>query len=98
MRQRELFPSRRDIVWISVLCLGLGLLSFSYRGLDDLARNAHGHMPTRFIEELSSATSAAVLLPFLIWFARCFPVSRAAVWRRLGLHLAGAVAWSGVLT
>jgi two-component system, LytTR family, sensor kinase len=98
MPARDLIPSRRDVILIVVVCVAMGLLSFSYRGLDDLARDHHGRMASRFIEEMTSALSGALLLPFVVWFARRFKVTRATLWARLPLHLLAATAWSGTLT
>jgi two-component system, LytTR family, sensor kinase len=98
MRSRDLIPSRRAMLAIVVACIAMGLLSFSYRGLDDLAREHSGRMTGRFVEEMTSALSGALLLPFAVWFARRFKVTRSALWTRLPIHLLAATAWSGTLT
>lgn len=55
------------------LFTAIGLLFFSYHYLDDLARGQHGTVVARFIEEMTGAYTALMLLPFVIWFARRYP-------------------------
>jgi len=98
MAARDLLPSRRGVVAIVVASVVLGLLSFAYRWLDDLAREHAGRMGIRLVEEMTSALSAALLLPFVIGFARRFSVTRATLWPRLLVHLGAATVWSGALT
>lgn len=59
--------------WLFLLFTAIGLLFFSYHYLDDLARGQSGTLLHRFIEEMTGAYTAAVLMPFVIWFARRFP-------------------------
>ncbi len=55
------------------LFTAVGLLFFSYHYLDDLARGHSGTLVARFIEEMTGAYTAAVLMPFVVWFARRYP-------------------------
>ena len=71
------------------LFTAIGLLFFSYHYLDDLARGQHGTLSARFIEEMTGAYTALVLLPFVIWFARRYP------WP---LQIFGALAYSAAHT
>lgn len=64
----------RRAAWPFLLFTAIGLLFFSYHYLDDLARMQHGTMLRRFIEEMSGAYCALVLLPALLWFMRRFPL------------------------
>lgn len=59
--------------WPFLLFTAIGLLFFSYHYLDDLARMQRGTFLPRFIEEMTGAYAALVLLPFVLWFARRFP-------------------------
>lgn len=71
------------------LFTAIGLLFFSYHYLDDLARNTHGTLLPRLIEEMTGAYTALVLLPFIVWFARRYP------WP---LQIFGAIAYSAAHT
>jgi two-component sensor histidine kinase len=98
MRSRGWLPSRREVAAIVVACTVLGLLSFAYRWLDDLAREHYGRMGIRFVEEMTSALAAAAIVPFVVGFARRYPVTRADLWRRLALNFAAASAMSLAMT
>jgi len=65
--------SLRRYGWVFALFTAIGLAFFSYHYLDDLARGHPGTLLTRFIEEMTGAYTAMVLLPFVVWFARRFP-------------------------
>src|SRR4051812_26018520 len=98
MRARDLLRPSRDAVAILAACVAIGLLSFGYRGLDDLARDHHGNAVGRFIEEMSSMIASAALIPFVLAFVRRYRVTKATLWQRLGAYFVAAVAWSGLLT
>ena len=76
------------------LFTAIGLLFFSYKYLDDLARNAHGTGSARFIEEMTGAYAAFALFGFVIWMARRFPWRRAGWQRALIAHTGGALVFS----
>ncbi len=59
--------------WLVPLFTAIGLLFFSYHYLDDLSRQHYGTFWPRFIEEMTGAYTAMVLIPFVIWFTRRFP-------------------------
>jgi LytS/YehU family sensor histidine kinase len=59
--------------WLVPVFTAVGLLFFSYHYLDDLSRRHYGTFPQRFIEEMTGAYTAMVLVPFIIWFSRRFP-------------------------
>lgn len=63
----------RGYGWLVPLFTAIGLLFFSYHYLDDLSRQHYGTFWTRFIEEMTGAYAAMVLVPFIIWFTRRFP-------------------------
>ena len=98
MTQRGWLPSRREGAVILAGCAAMGLLSFGYRWLDDLAREHYGRMGLRFVEEMTSALAAAAIVPFVVAFARRYPVTRAALWSRLALHFGAASAMSIAMT
>lgn len=91
---------RTGVVWL--LRLGfftaIGLLIFSYRYLDDLARERSGTFSVRLIEELTGAYAAALLFPLVVRFARQFRLRRQDWLRRLPLHLAALVVFSALHT
>ena len=93
-----LVPTRRQAVLIAVMCTASGLMLFAYRALDDLARESYGNTLNRFLEEMSSAYSAALLVAPVLWLARRFPITRGDLMRRLAVHAVAAVAFSGALT
>lgn len=62
----------RQYWWLFPLFTAIGLLFFSYHYLDDLARHVPGTIAARFIEEMSGAYTAMVLMPLIIWFTRRF--------------------------
>jgi two-component sensor histidine kinase len=59
--------------WLFPLFTAIGLLFFSYHYLDDLARQVSGTFLQRFIEEMTGAYTAMVLVPAIVWFTRRFP-------------------------
>ena len=65
-------PARR-YWWLFPLFTAIGLLFFSYHYLDDLSREHTGTILPRFIEEMTGAYSAMVLVPAIVWFTRRFP-------------------------
>jgi two-component system, LytTR family, sensor kinase len=79
----------RGYWWLFPLFTAIGLLFFSYHYLDDLARQIHGTFAQRFIEEMTGAYTAMVLVPSIVWFTRHFP------WQA---QIAGILAYSLVHT
>ncbi|HEV2912062.1 MAG TPA: histidine kinase [Pyrinomonadaceae bacterium] len=71
-----------------------GLLFFSYRYLDDLARERTGTFGERLIEEMTGAYAAALLFPLVLRVARRFPFGRRVWLRRLPVHLATLLLFS----
>jgi two-component system, LytTR family, sensor kinase len=66
----------------------------SYRYLDDLARNIHGTLLQRVLEEFTGAYTALVLIPLIIWVTHRFPPSKSR-WLPTALAwFGGAVAYS----
>ena len=59
--------------WLFPLFTAIGLLFFSYHYLDDLSREHAGTLLPRFIEEMTGAYAAMVLVPAILWFTRRFP-------------------------
>jgi hypothetical protein len=64
--------SLRRYWWLFPLFTAIGLLFFGYHYLDDLARHNQGTALPRFIEEMTGAYAAMVLMPLVIWSARRF--------------------------
>lgn len=61
------------------LFTAIGLLFFSYYLLGDLARHVTGTALPRFIEEMTGAYTAVIVLPIVIWTLKRVPFS-AAKW------------------
>ncbi len=73
-------------------------LFFSYRYLDDLARERTGTLGMRLLEESTGAYTAFVLLPAVLWWAG-FYVARPERWiQTAALHISGAVGFSAAHT
>src|SRR5260221_8695747 len=64
----------------------IGLLFFSYKSLDELARAHHVDWLAKFIEEMTGAYTVAPLFPLLVRFARTT--------RKIYAHLVGLVVFS----
>ncbi|MBV8726106.1 MAG: histidine kinase [Candidatus Eremiobacteraeota bacterium] len=64
------------IALLAALFTAIGLLFFSYHLLDDLARHHGGTALPRFIEEMTGAYAAVVILPIVLWISRRFPLGR----------------------
>ncbi|MDP9016771.1 MAG: histidine kinase [Candidatus Eremiobacteraeota bacterium] len=77
-----------------ILFTATGLLFFGYRYLDDLARQHYGTAPQRFIEEMTGAYAALILMPIVMWLVRQFPWSVAGWPRALVAQVFGLVGFS----
>jgi two-component system, LytTR family, sensor kinase len=71
-----------------------GLLLFGYRALDDVAREHRSRVPAIFIEQMTGAYAALLLLPFIIRFARRCRIEKSNWLRRLPAHFAAMAAFS----
>jgi signal transduction histidine kinase len=78
---------RLAALWTAVFTL-VGLLEFSYHYLDVLVRSDSEPLAIKFIEEMTGAYGAAVLLPLVIWVVRRSRVAGIAGWRLLLVHVA----------
>jgi len=58
------------------LFVAIGLFSFLYRYLDDLARHLPGTAPQRVFEQLTGVLTAVVIVPIVVGVSRRFPWSR----------------------
>lgn len=84
--------------WLFWLFTAIGLLFFSYHYLDDLARQQAGTAGSRFVEEMTGAYSAFVLVPFVIALSRRFPFT-ASTWSIAVLaQIGGFVGYSVIHT
>jgi sensor histidine kinase YesM len=71
-----------------------GLLLFGYRALDDVARAHSRRVLTIFIEEMTGAYAALLLLPLLVRFARRYRIQKSNWLRRVPAHLAAMTVFS----
>jgi two-component system, LytTR family, sensor kinase len=83
---------------IAALIFGLftaiGLLFFSYYVLDDLARGHSGSVLPRFIEEMTGAYTATIIVPIVVWTLRRVPFSRATWPQALLAQLGGLIVYT----
>jgi two-component system, LytTR family, sensor kinase len=78
---------RLAAMWTAVFTL-VGLLEFGYHYLDVLARERTEPFAIKFIEEMTGAYGAAVLLPLAIWIVRRARAGGVADWRLFLVHVA----------
>jgi signal transduction histidine kinase len=88
---------RRWLAWLGLFTI-LGLLGFSYRYLDDLARGYWNTYEAHLVEEMTGAYTAAVMLPIVFFLTRRFPWGRTAWPLLAGVHLGGALLYSALHT
>jgi two-component system, LytTR family, sensor kinase len=86
------------IALLAALFTAIGLLFFSYHYLGDLASGAAGTALPRFIEEMTGAYTAAIVLPISIWLFRRFPFSRRRWPLAVGAQLGGLVVYTAAHT
>jgi two-component sensor histidine kinase len=72
----------------------LGWFSFESKFLDDLTRSHQGTLGRRILEESTGVYSFLVLLPFVIWLTRRFPISKRNWFVTIPIALGGAVVTS----
>lgn len=82
------------IVLLAALFTAIGLLFFSYHFLDDLARGKTGTALPRFIEEMTGAYAAAIVLPIALWTLRRFPFGRHTWPLALAAQVGGLVVYT----
>jgi two-component sensor histidine kinase len=81
-----------------VLFTAVGLLFFTSGYFDDLARQNYGTAPRRLTEELVGAYTALLLVPFVIWVARRFRITRETWLVTVPITIAAAIVYSLVHT
>src|ERR1044071_4893276 len=86
--------TRRTRLLIFGYFTATGLLLFGYRELDDLAREHSDRALVLFIEQMTGAYSALLLMPLLFRFARRFRLQRGNWRRRFPAHLAAMIGFS----
>jgi two-component system, LytTR family, sensor kinase len=94
----SLLPRRSRWGLLFLLFTALGLLSFGYVYLDDLARGRVGTFSLRLVEEATGAYSVLALLPFIIRFGRAVQF-KGKSWIRIALaNLVAALIFSAAHT
>lgn len=81
------------LVYTAIFCF-----LFSYRYLDDLARERAGTLGMRLLEEGTGSYTAFALLPLILRAARFYLFQRKGWLRLVGWHLASAAAFSAAHT
>ncbi|MBV8198736.1 MAG: histidine kinase [Candidatus Eremiobacteraeota bacterium] len=82
---------------LGIFCL-IFVFDFEYRYLDDLARGHQGTFSQRFLEEATGVFSFFILLPFVFWMTRRFPITRSNWYVTVPIAFAGAVLMSAAHT
>lgn len=92
---RVALPRPRFVVAASlVLFTIVGLLRFTYKYFDDIARDESGTFAPRLIEEATGSYTAMLLFMAVVVFAWRFPLDRQGWRRRVPAHLAAMVVYS----
>ncbi len=86
--------SRRLWFWLLIVCTAIGLLNFGHFFLDDLARRHYGTGLRRFIEEMTGAYTALVLVPLVVAASQRFQWSRRTWVKAVLANIAGLIAYS----
>jgi two-component system, LytTR family, sensor kinase len=91
---------RRTSTWLWLVGLfgAIGLLSFTHFYLDDLARMHYGTAPERFMEEMTGAYTALVIVPILAFILARFPCRWETLPLALVVNLAGLAVFSAAHT
>jgi len=92
-----MIAKRQWLAWLGLFTT-LGLLGFSYRFLDDLARGVSGTFEPHLIEQMTGAYTAAVMIPIVRFLTRRFPWGTAPWIALFGSQLCGAILYSALHT
>jgi two-component system, LytTR family, sensor kinase len=82
------------VALLAALFTAIGLLFFSYHFLDDLARGERGTALPRFIEEMTGAYTAAIVLPIALWTLRRVPFTRSGWPLALATQFGGLIVYT----
>lgn len=74
-------------LWLFSFAIFVGLINASIEITDDLARDQTPEMFGSLIREMTGALSVVVLLPFVLWFFRRFPLQWGSLLRLLPLYV-----------
>lgn len=77
-----------------VVFTAIGVFFAMHAYLDDVTWHRTGTLPTRFLEEMSGAYSAMVLVPFMGWLAWRFPFRRGRVAQTIGINAVAVVVYT----
>jgi two-component system LytT family sensor kinase len=91
-------PRRRAALAGFAFFTAVGLLFFGSIHLDHLARDNPTPAAVPFIEEMTGAYTAGVLLPLIVLLCRRLPLARGTLAARIPLYLLGAAAYSALHT
>lgn len=83
---------------IFFLINAIGILSFLYKTLEDVANQERVDWGRIFLEEMTGAYAVFVLIPFVIWLIVTYPVRGGARSRRWPLYLGAGFLFGGVQT
>jgi LytS/YehU family sensor histidine kinase len=87
---------RRPVAWLWLFLVftAIGIFFSLHSYLDDVTWHHYGTARERFLEEMTGAYSAMVLVPFLAWIATRFPFKRGLVMRALAGNVAGYLVYT----
>ncbi|HEU4565802.1 MAG TPA: histidine kinase [Gemmatimonadaceae bacterium] len=87
--------SRRQVRLAALaVATAVGLLFFGYYYLDDVVRGHATPWLEPFIEEMTGSYGAVILVPWMVWVARRFPLRRHTWLRSLPAHIGGVILFS----
>ena len=86
------------LVWLFVIFTAIGVFFALHGYLDDVAAHVHGTLAERFLEEMTGAYSAMVLIPLLAWVARRYPIERAHLGRAIAANIGALLVYTIVHT
>jgi signal transduction histidine kinase len=81
-------------IWLFVFFTAVGLCNFGHFYLDDLARDWHGTLVRRLMEEMTGAYSSFVLLPSILLLTRRIPLTSRTWPRALAANALGLAVYT----
>jgi two-component system, LytTR family, sensor kinase len=94
---KRLLTRRNVVTWVVLFGVYtvIGLLIFEYHYLERLASHENGRLPETFIEEMTGAYTALIMLPFVMFVVRRFPFRRDNWYYIIPIAIACEIVYSG---